>query len=222
MFDEDDLLPISALQHLLFCERQCALIHIDQLWQENLRTATGRQLHERVHEAGNESRGDVRIARGVALRSLRLGLVGKADVVEFHRASADNTTASLSGVDGAWRPFPVEYKRGKPKCNRCDEVQLCAQAFCLEEMMSVGVPSGALFYGTTKRRLEVPFDAELRALTEVACRRLRELLISRVIPPPRSGKHCRECSLVDICLPKAAQVRSAVEYLSRALREESR
>ena len=122
MFSEDELLPLSALQHLLFCERQCALIHIEQAWAENRLTVEGKNLHAKVHEADDESRGDLRIVRGLRLRSLRLGLVGQADVVEFHKQG------------DAWLPFPVEYKRGKPKPEPCDEVQLCAQAICLEEM----------------------------------------------------------------------------------------
>jgi len=139
-YTEDDLIPISALQHFVFCERQCALIHIEQAWTENRLTAEGRLLHERVHDQGGESRAGVRIERGLPLRSLRLGLVGVADVVEFHPLS-----------EGGWRPFPVEYKRGKPKRNACDEIQVCAQALCLEEMLGVRIPAGALFYGKTHR-----------------------------------------------------------------------
>ena len=130
MFTEDNLLPISALQHLLFCERQCALIHLERAWQENRLTAEGRIMHERVHEGGDETRRDVRIVRGLRLRSLALGLVGIADVVEFHRA-ADGVAVPESA--GTWRPFPVEYKRGRPKSEPWDAVQLCAQALCLEE-----------------------------------------------------------------------------------------
>jgi len=124
MYEEDDLLPLSALQHILFCERQCALIHIEQIWVENMFTAQGRVMHERVDRTGHESRRDVRLEFGVPLRSLRLGIIGKADMVEFHRQ-----------IDGDWQPFPVEYKRGKPKKENWDKVQLCAQALCLEEMM---------------------------------------------------------------------------------------
>ena len=141
-YTEDDLLPLSGLQHLLFCERQCALIHIEQVWAENVLTAEGRIMHERVHEEGKESRGDVRIEFGMPLRSLRLGLIAKADVVEFHR--------DREYPDDLWRPFPVEYKRGKPKKGNFDKVQLCGQAMCLEEMLDVEIPAGALFYGKTR------------------------------------------------------------------------
>lgn len=141
---EDALIPLSALQHHLFCPRQCALIHVEGLWAEDAATAEGRILHERADSGQRETRPNVRIARGLALRSLTLGVAGRADVVEFHGRPP--------------RPFPVEYKRGKPKAHRADEVQLCAQAICLEEMCNVDVPEGALFYGVTRRRLPVTFD----------------------------------------------------------------
>src|ERR1700681_2652308 len=135
MFTEDDLLPLSALQHLLFCERQAALIHLEQMWAETGLTVEGTHLHERVDNARGESGGDVRIARALPLRSLRLGLSGRADLVELHLVSADTSGepgAVLPGISGEWRPFPVEYKRGRPKAHHADEVQLCAQALCLE------------------------------------------------------------------------------------------
>lgn len=211
-YTEDDLLPLSALQHLVFCERQCALIHIEQAWDENRFTAEGRVMHERVHEAGEESRGEVKTARDLSLRSLRLGLVGKADVVEFHREAG-----------GIWRPFPVEHKRGKPKPDESDMVQLCAQALCLEEMLGVRVDSGAIFYGRTRRRLEVDFDGSLRGQTEKAAARLHELIESGVTPKPDYTKKCRNCSLVDLCLPQAIRKRvSVAAYLDRMLEEGDR
>lgn len=211
-YTEDDLLPLSALQHLVFCERQCALIHIEQAWDENRFTAEGRVMHERVYEAGEESRGEVKTARDLSLRSLRLGLVGKADVVEFHREAG-----------GIWRPFPVEHKRGKPKPDESDMVQLCAQALCLEEMLGVRVDSGAIFYGRTRRRLEVDFDGPLRRKTEKAAARLHELIESGVTPKPDYTKKCRNCSLVDLCLPQAIRKRvSVAAYLDRMLEEGDR
>ncbi|MFW6163929.1 MAG: CRISPR-associated protein Cas4 [Planctomycetota bacterium] len=227
MYAEDDLLPLSALQHLLFCERQCALIHIEQVWDDNRFTVEGALLHQRVDEQGPETRGDLHIARGVRLRSLRLGLVGRADVVEFHRVGdrAPPETQEVSpgvplrGTDGLWRPFPVEYKRGRPKPDRSDEVQLCAQALCLEEMLAVDVPEGALFYGKTRRRLAVAFDESLRAETETAAARLRTLFESRETPKPERSKKCQRCSLAQLCLPKAARGRSAARYLRDALAE---
>ena len=210
MFTEDELLPLSALQHLLFCERQCALIHVEQAWSENRLTVEGRIMHERVDSRGGETRGIVRIAHGVPLQSLRLGLVGRADVVEFHGRSEKDVSMGM--------PFPVEYKRGRPKANRCDEVQLCAQAICLEEMLDVHIPRGALFYGKTRRRKEVAFDDELRGQTEQAARRLHELVTSCLTPPPELEAKCRSCSLRDVCLPDAGRKgASAQRYLASAM-----
>lgn len=211
-YTEDDLIALSALQHLVFCERQCALIHIEQVWTENRFTAEGRIMHERVHEEGEESRGKVRIARGVSLRSLRLGLIGKADVVEFHRTEG-----------GKWRPFPVEHKRGKPKPDECDKVQLCAQALCLEEMLGTEVPSGALFYGRTRHRLDVGFDEVLRNETEKAAGQLHKLIRSGVTPKPvYNTKKCKSCSLMDRCLPQVfRKKRSVRDYLTQILEEKS-
>lgn len=209
-FAEDDLLPISALQHLLFCERQCALIHIEGLWAENRLTIEGRHLHTKAHEGPREVRAGIRITRGLPLRSLRLGLVGKADVVEFLPVGE-----TLGG-----RPFPVDYKRGRPKKHDADKVQLCAQALCLEEMLATPVPAGALFYGRTRRRLEVQFDERLRSLTEDTVRRLRALIISGRTPRASREPKCDSCSLLELCLPEAMEPRhSAVDYLARALGE---
>lgn len=209
MFAEDDLLPLSALQHLLFCERQCALIHIEQVWTENLFTAEGRIMHERVDSGEHLSRNGVRVETALALRSLRLGLSGKADVVEFHREDK-----------GGWRPYPVEYKRGKPKSANWDQVQLCAQALCLEEMLHCQVPEGALFYGKPRRRQVVCFDDKLRGETEETASRLHQLVRSGVTPPARYEKKCDSCSLVQLCLPKvAAKGKSVRRYLARMLME---
>ncbi|MEW6426874.1 MAG: CRISPR-associated protein Cas4 [Thermodesulfobacteriota bacterium] len=206
MYSEDDLLPISALQHLLFCERQCALIHIEQAWSENLFTAEGRIMHERVDSGGRESRGRIRLAFGLALRSLRLGLVGKADVVEFHREEPDG-----------WQPFPVEHKRGRPKKGNWDKVQLCAQAMCLEEMLDRRIVSGSLFYGKTRRRQD-----GFRRKPAAGGR-------GDILPAPRScaarpntgrplRKKCESCSLIALCMPKVAGAgRDVAAYLSRML-----
>jgi CRISPR-associated exonuclease Cas4 len=211
---EDELIPLSGLQHLVFCERQFALIHVERAWVENELTVEGRRLHEHVDETAVEVRGDVRIARGVPLRSLRLGLVGRADVVEF---SKDEGGAPLRGCAGRWRPFPVEYKRGRPKSHRADEVQLCAQVLCLEEMLQVGIPRGALFYGRIRRRVEVEFDAELRSLVERAAARAHELLRLRQTPTVMREPKCDSCSLVDICRPEVLS-RSARRFFDSAIR----
>jgi len=221
MYKEDDLLPISALQHLLFCARQCALIHLEQAWSENLLTAQGRQLHERVHEAGPESRGDVRVVRGLRLCSRRLGLTGQADVVELRPAEEGGPAphpVRLPGLEGTWTVRPVEYKRGRPKNDPCDRVQLCAQALCLEEMLGTRIPLGALFYARPRRRDTVAFDADLRAQTRDAARRLHELIRAGVTPPAAYSRKCRSCSLRGVCLPKrVGRPRSARLYLNRQL-----
>jgi len=215
-YTEDDLIPLSALQHLLFCERQCALIHVEQVWVENLFTAEGRIMHERVDTGNRESRGNIRIEYGMPLRSLRLGLTGKADVVEFHLLS-DN---SLSGSKARkkWQPFPVEYKRGRPKKDNCDKVQLCAQALCLEEMLNTEIPEGALFYGKTRRRQDVEFDRTLRLETEKAAKRVHELIKAGKTPKPVYSKKCDSCSFVGLCLPKTIEKnRSVNRYLKNAI-----
>ncbi|MGH7594176.1 MAG: CRISPR-associated protein Cas4 [Gemmatimonadales bacterium] len=200
---EDDLLPISALQHLLFCERQCALIHIEQLWVDNALTVQGQQLHERADSAGTESRHDVKIVRGLPLRSKILGLIGRADVVEFH-------------LDG--RIAPVEYKRGRSKAGDCDRVQLCAQAICLEEEHATTIADGALYYGATRRREVVIFDADLRATTANAAHRLHQLIASGVTPHAMREPKCDSCSLLDVCLPDTmSKSRVASRYLDQAL-----
>jgi CRISPR-associated exonuclease Cas4 len=219
MYSEDDLLPISGLQHLHFCERQWGLIHIEQQWEENRLTAEGRILHERVHEQGTESRPGVVIARGLHVRSLQMGLSGVADVVEFHRE--DTGGVQLPEREGWWRPFPVEYKRGRPKADSCDAVQLCAQAMCLEEMFGSVIKSGALFYGMSRRRTEIRFDDHLRRRTGELALRMHELYSARVTPPAVYAKKCERCSLYDRCLPRTISKRTNVErYLASALRDE--
>jgi CRISPR-associated exonuclease Cas4 len=182
---EEALVPVSALQHYLFCPRQCALIHIEQIWAEDGATAEGQLLHARVDGGRPDRRDGIRTVRGLVLRSFEFGLSGKADAVEFH-----GTT-----------PYPVEYKRGRPKSHRADEVQLCAQALCLEEMFGTPVPEGALFYGQTHRRLVVAFDEELRALTGRVAAETRAMIAAGRTPPPKASPACRRCSLAGICRP---------------------
>ena len=201
-YTEDQLLPLSALQHLLYCERQCALTHVERQWDENRFTADGRVMHERTHDAGGGFERGVRVERAMPLWSRRLGLCGVADVVEFRNG----------------QPMPVEYKRGRPKGHRADEVQVCAQALCLEEMLGVAIVEAALFYGEPRRRTPVWLDAPLRTLTEETARRLHALLESGVTPPPayERGK-CSACSLIGVCLPKASHRRSVAGYLDESL-----
>jgi CRISPR-associated exonuclease Cas4 len=223
MFTEDKLLPISALQHLAFCERQWALIHLEGVWEENRLTVEGHQLHDRVHEDETEMRRDLLIARGLRLRSLRLGLTGKADMVEFHRladAEAKGTGIHLEGVSGLWKPLIVEYKHGKPKLNRCDEVQLCAQALCLEEMLAVPVPTGVLFYGQPRRRYDVLLDETLRQETESLIAHLHEMSESEQTPSAEHTGKCTGCSLIEVCLPKVTGGQKDVhKYLTKVIAE---
>jgi len=212
MYSEDELIPLSALQHLIFCERQCALIHVEQAWVENLFTAEGRIMHERVDTGNKESRGKVRIEYGMPLRSLRMGLIGKADVVEFHFLK------EKVSLKDKWQPFPVEYKRGKPKKDDCDKVQLCAQALCLEEMLETEISEGALFYGRTRRRQDVKFSKALRQETEDAAKRAHELINAGKTPKPVYSKKCESCSFVELCLPKTiGKNRSVNRYLQNAV-----
>jgi len=216
LYTEEDLLMISALQHLLFCPRQCALIHIEQQWTENRFTAEGRIMHERVDEAGKESRGRIRTVFGLPLRSLQLGLSGRADAVEYHRQGDESSSTHF------WQPFPVEYKRGKPKKNDSDLVQLCAQAICLEEMLTCSVPEGAIYYGKPRRRMTVVFDETLRQKTTETAFRLHELLGSGRTPQARYEKKCDSCSLLSLCIPKVTGTSRSVQgYLAKAFNLES-
>jgi CRISPR-associated exonuclease Cas4 len=190
---ESEPIPLSALQHAVYCLRQAALIHLERLWEENRFTAEGHVLHVVADKPGSRRARGVRRVTNLALGAPKLGLAGVADLVEF-RADGDGETA-----------FPVEYKRGKPKLHRADEVQLCAQALCLEEMTGRPVPAGALFYAETKRRVEVPFDETLRRLTLDTVAALADILQSRITPPPTQHRsRCRACSLVDLCKPDLA------------------
>ncbi len=190
---------------MLDCLRQAALIHIERVWAENRFTAEGRVLHDVAHEAGNRQSRGVRRVTALPIASHRLNLAGVADVVEFH-----------AGPDGE-TPFPIEYKRGKPKLHRADEVQLCAQALCLEEMTGRPVPEGALIYGETKRRVLVPFDAELRKVTEETAAAFGALLAEGRTPPPVwKASRCRPCSLIELCRPRA-MAKSALGFRQRAI-----
>lgn len=184
-------IPLSALQHAVYCLRQAALIHLERLWADNRFTAEGHVLHAVADKPGSRFSRGVRRVSALPIASRRLNIAGVADVVEF-RVSPEGETA-----------YPVEYKRGKAKLHRADEVQLCAQGLCLEEMTGRPVPAGALFYAEPKRRLEVPFDADLRALTERTIADLAAVFaLSRTPPPVYRADRCRACSLLDLCRPK--------------------
>lgn len=231
--DENDYLALSGLQHYLFCPRQWALIHLEQQWAENRWTAEGRLLHEKADAPSVEIRGEVWTVRALRLVSAELRLSGIADVVEFHRLEPgapgyDAGVASerlppifaQEGSAARWAVFPVEYKRGKPKANRCDEAQLCAQAICLEEMLGVSVPRGALFYGQQRRRTEVALDGTLRGLVRESAEAMNGLFLAGRTPAAVYGKYCESCSLIDLCLPR--KTASAVGVRTWLDREKAR
>jgi len=187
-------------------------------WNENVFTVEGKQLHELVHEQGTNVRSGVRMARGLRLRSLTLGLYGVADLVEFH---PNDDGVKLSGFPGQWLPYPVEYKRGRKRYDSADEVQLCAQALCLEEMLGVAVPKGAVYYGQPRRRTEIDLSYDLREDVARLCSQARELYVSGHAPSPRFGKHCSNCSLENICMPGITNSDKSSKYVAKLLKEMS-
>ncbi len=209
-YDEDALLALSGIQHFAYCARQWALIHLEGQWSESVATVEGRHLHDRVHSRlSTEARGDILVARSLALVSRRLGLYGVADVVEFLRPvhESEDCLVELPGRTGKWVVRPVEYKRGRAKPDERDEVQLCAQAICLEEMLGAKVLSGCIFYGKTQSRVLVEFTQALRDRVEQLAKEMHSAFERRVIPPPGPLSKCGLCSLMDVCLPKAVSRR---------------
>ena len=212
VYSEDDLLPLSGIQHFAYCERQWGLIHVENQWVENLRTAEGRLLHQRADDPYfTESRGDMKTVRSVHLVSKTLGLYGVADVMELHRNTKD-----ASGM----RYSLVEYKRGKPKPDDRDEVQLCAQAICLEEMLGITLDYGYMYYGETKHRHRVNFNKVLRERVKTLSEKMHQLYAIGKTPPAVKGKRCKNCSMVDICLPKLGKSGKKAEIYMASLFEE--
>jgi len=199
--NEDDLVMISALEHYSYCPRQCALIHVEQTFDENLYTLRGRAVHERVDEPIGEFQEGVRVERALPLWSKRLGLIGKADVVEFHGAT----------------PFPVEYKHGSKREREHDDLQLCAQAICLEEMTGRAVPKGAIFYHSSRRRREVDLTQSLRQEVEQAVIAIRKMMAEKMLPPPVNDARCRHCSLKESCMPAVVGEKARAAALLRDL-----
>lgn len=210
-YNESDYLQLSGIQHFAFCRRQWALIHIEQQWAENYRTADGAIMHETAHSGRNESRGDLLIMRSVNISSASLGLSGQCDVLEFHK---DNNGITLAGRLGKWLPYPIEYKRGEPKENDSDALQLCAQAMCLEEMLCCRIEEGALFYGETHRRVKVELTAELREKVRQCAEEMHALYDRGYTPKVKASKACNACSLKDICVPKLMKAPSVNKYLT--------
>ena len=227
IYAESDLIPLSALQHLLYCERQWALIHLERVWRENRLTAEGRRLHKNAHEGGPKSRDGERVTRGLEVRSFTHGLFGVCDIVLWKPPVDMPRSLSLPEAwrradpdeRKRWTVTPVEYKRGRPKKDDCDRAQLCGQALCLEEMLDVSIPAGQIFYGQTRRRVDVEFDDRLRSVTQAAAARLHELTRLRQTPRPIFNKRkCDRCSLRADCLPELpGRRRSASDWLERQL-----
>ncbi|MBN2388203.1 MAG: CRISPR-associated protein Cas4 [Anaerolineales bacterium] len=198
-YSSDELLPLSGIQHFVFCRRQWALIHVEHQWRENVLTAEGRLLHKRTDDPFfTETRNGVISARAVPIASYRLGLSGICDVVEFTESPEG---VRLPGRTGLYLAAPVEYKRGREKRDPCDEAQLCAQAMCLEEMLSMDIPVGYLYYGETRHRVTVELTAELRLLVREMSEEMHAYFKRGYTPRVRMSKACRSCSLADICLP---------------------
>ena len=214
---EEDYLLLSGIQHFVFCRRQWALIHIEQQWQENLRTVEGNILHEKAHDGKlSEKRGDRLTIRGLPVVSHQLGITGACDVVEF---ISDENGVTLFGRRGRYQPIPVEYKRGEPKENHCDVLQLCAQAICLEEMLACHIIKGCMYYGETRHRLEVPLDDELRREVLTITQEMHEMYRRRHTPKVKTGSFCRACSLRELCLPKLCKAPSVSAYIAQRLED---
>lgn len=210
-------MQLSGIQHFCFCRRQWALIHVENVWQENEHTVAGELLHARAHDADfAESRGDTYIQREVSFHSATLGVSGKCDVLEFHRCQDG---IPLRNREGLWLPYPVEYKKGSSKLSDADRLQLCGQAMCLEEMLCCAIPEGALFYGETRRREIVPFSAELRQAVRSALAEMHDYAKRGYTPKVKPHQGCHGCSIQENCMPKMLRRPSVAEYL-RASREE--
>ena len=216
-YNEEDYLMLSGLQHFRFCRRQWALIHIENQWAENYRTVDGSIIHENAHDQSFvESRGDTIITRGIHVFSSMLGVSGQCDVLEYRR---DEEGIPLARREGKWRPYPVEYKRGSPREDTGDAVQLCGQAMCLEEMLCCDIPHGALYYHELRRRVPVEFTQELRSEVKVLLQEMHDLYHKRYTPRVKPTKSCNACSLKELCLPKLSRLKSVSAYIDAAREE---
>lgn len=217
-YREEDFLMLSGIQHYAFCKRQWALIHIEQQWQENLHTVVGELFHKRAHDKFSyEKRGDVIITRGLPIRSRELGISGECDIVEFQERE---NGIRLFGRTGTYQPYPVEYKKGSPKSTEADILQLTAQAMCLEEMFSISVPEGALYYGEIRRRESIVINDELRSTVNRMVEDMHRLFTKGHTPKVKWWKSCNACSLKETCLPRMGKLSSVEAYIGKKLREE--
>ena len=217
-YKEDDYLQLSGIQHFAFCRRQWALIHIENQWNENLRTVQGRILHNNVHDSKSfEKRGSLLISRGMPICSRELGITGTCDVVEF-KESKDGV--KLYNRNGSWLPVPVEYKKGIPKNNDSDKLQLCCQAMCIEEMLLCPtIECAYLYYGEPAKRELVYLDSSLRVKCKKMIDEMHLLFNRKYTPIVKPSKSCNACSLKDICLPKILKTKNASEYIKLRLGE---
>lgn len=218
MYNEEDYLQLSGIQHFAFCRRQWALAYIELQWNENVRTVEGKLLHEKAHDVSSaEKRGDLIISRAMPIYSRELGISGECDIVEFHRTE---NGIHLMGREGLFDVIPIEYKRGIPKENDVDILQLTAQALCLEEMLCCQIPYGYLFYGEIRRRKKIEFGEEVRQKAKEMFQEMHQYYDRRYTPRVKRSKSCNACSLKDICLPALGANKSAASYISKALSEE--
>ncbi|MDE7323395.1 MAG: CRISPR-associated protein Cas4 [Lachnospiraceae bacterium] len=215
MYAEDDYLMLSGIQHFAFCRRQWAIIHIEQQWAENYRTTAGKLMHRKAHDEGAfEKRGNILTVRGLRISSHELGVSGQCDVVEFHQSENGVT---LYEYEGNWNPVPIEYKHGKAKENNADELQLCAQAICLEEMFQTIISEGFLYYGENRRRCHVEFTADLRKEVKRVIKEMHELFQKGHTPNVKPTKQCKACSLENLCVPKLQKTMSVREYIQQSI-----
>lgn len=217
-YNEEDFLQLSGIQHFCFCRRQWALIHIEQLWKENIKTVEGNIVHERCHDDGFiEKRGELLITRGLRIFSRELGVTGQCDVVEFRK---NITGCILRGYIGNWQPYPIEYKRGKSKLIDADRLQLCGQALCLEQMLKIDIPKGALYYDETHRREEVEFTAELRKKFVDMLQEMHSYYQNGYTPRVKPKIGCNSCSLKELCLPILCNKNDVTSYYDSFLSED--
>lgn len=220
MYKEQDYLQLSGIQHFAFCRRQWALAYIELQWEENVRTVEGRLLHEKAHDpSSTEKRGDLLISRGMPVYSREMGVSGECDVVEFHKTE-DEEGVPLAGRDGRYTVVPVEYKKGKPKENDIDILQLTAQALCLEEMLCCSISHGYLYYGETRHRKKIMFDEAVRKKVRTMFEEMHQYYDRRYTPRVKQSKACNACSLKDICLPVLGTNKFAAAYINKRLAEE--
>ncbi len=217
-YNEEDYLMLSGIQHYSFCKRQWALIHIENQWSENIRTIEGNILHEKAHDNSMvEKRGDIIISRGMPIVSRFLGISGECDVVEFHK---DKNGVNIIGREGLYKIYPVEYKKGKPKVNDIDIMQLTAQAMCLEEMLCCEVEKGYLYYGETRHRETIEINEQYKNNVIELFQEMHNLFDKKHTPNVKRTKACNACSLKDICLPVLLKNKSVKEYITKAIKEE--